>query len=193
MKRNFVSEAAPFEQKARQEINEVKEGVERAAESVLGNDTEALRLARRELDDLTRQLENEIAQADPKLAQASGQSPNSEQNANPPAASKAGTVAKSWTPPRTPWGEPDLQGTYSNKTITPFERPASVEGREFYTREEVEALGVEAILTGKIVQRGDSPQLPPTRNPRARRLLGGVRAVHAPRAHNQGGSTWKRR
>src|SRR4051794_25452736 len=23
--------------------------------------------------------------------------------------------------PRTPWGEPDLQGTYSNRTITPFE------------------------------------------------------------------------
>jgi hypothetical protein len=90
VKRNFVSEAAPFEQKARQEINEVKEGVERAAESVLGNDTEALRLARRELDDLTRQLENEIAQADPKLAQASGQRPNSEQNADPSAASKAG-------------------------------------------------------------------------------------------------------
>src|SRR5437868_2115322 len=40
-----------------------------------------------------------------------------------PAAAKAGTVqaAKSWTPPRAPWGEPDLQGTYSNKTITPFE------------------------------------------------------------------------
>src|SRR3979409_2222575 len=67
-----------------------------------------------------------------------------------PAASKAGTAqaAKSWTPPRTPWGEPDLQGTYSNKTITPFERPASVSGREFYTREEVEALEKRAQETG---------------------------------------------
>jgi len=42
--------------------------------------------------------------------------------------------------PRTPWGEPDLQGTYSNRTITPFERQASVGGREFFTREEAEAL-----------------------------------------------------
>ena len=67
-----------------------------------------------------------------------------------PAAPKATTApaAKSWTPPRTPWGEPDLQGTYSNRTITPFERPASVEGREFYTREEVKALETRAQDTG---------------------------------------------
>ena len=42
--------------------------------------------------------------------------------------------------PRTPWGEPDLQGTYSNRTIPPFERQASVNGREFFTREEAAAL-----------------------------------------------------
>jgi hypothetical protein len=48
--------------------------------------------------------------------------------------------AKNYTPPRTPWGEPDLQGTFSNRTITPFERPANVAGREFFTPEEVAAL-----------------------------------------------------
>ena len=47
---------------------------------------------------------------------------------------------KTFTPPRTPWGEPDLQGTFSNRTITPFERPANVAGREFFTPEEVAAL-----------------------------------------------------
>ena len=50
------------------------------------------------------------------------------------------TAAKKWTTPRTPWGEPDLQGTYSNRTITPFERPANVGGREYFTAEEVAAL-----------------------------------------------------
>ena len=50
----------------------------------------------------------------------------------------AGT--RNWTAPRTPWGEPDLQGTFSNRTITPFERPANVAGREFFTQEEVAAL-----------------------------------------------------
>ncbi len=39
--------------------------------------------------------------------------------------------AQSWNPPRTPWGDPDLQGNYSNKYEqgTPFERPAEFEGR----------------------------------------------------------------
>ncbi|MGH9147653.1 MAG: hypothetical protein ACRD1Q_13155 [Vicinamibacterales bacterium] len=40
-------------------------------------------------------------------------------------------AADGWTPPRTPWGDPDLQGNYSNKYEqgTPFERPAEFEGR----------------------------------------------------------------
>jgi hypothetical protein len=44
----------------------------------------------------------------------------------------AGPVAgQTWTPPRTPWGDPDLQGNYSNKYEqgTPFERPAEFDGR----------------------------------------------------------------
>jgi hypothetical protein len=49
-------------------------------------------------------------------------------------------VPPGWTVPRTPWGEPDLQGTFSNRTITPFERPANVAGREFFTPEEAAAL-----------------------------------------------------
>ena len=55
-----------------------------------------------------------------------------------PAAASA--PAKNYTPPRTPWGEPDLQGVYSNRTITPFERPADVAGREFFTPDEVAAI-----------------------------------------------------
>jgi hypothetical protein len=57
------------------------------------------------------------------------------------AAAAAGAPATApYTPPKTPWGEPDLQGTYSNRTITPFERPANVKGREFFTPEEVAEL-----------------------------------------------------
>ena len=29
------------------------------------------------------------------------------------------------TAPRTAWGHPDLQGTYTSKTITPLQRPRS--------------------------------------------------------------------
>ena len=47
-------------------------------------------------------------------------------------AQHAGSSAgSSWTAPRTPWGDPDLQGNYTNKyeTSTPFEKPKEFEGR----------------------------------------------------------------
>src|SRR5205823_6517285 len=52
-----------------------KTGVEKAAESVLGDEAEALRRARAELDALTEQLRREIAQARPDLAQTDAESP----------------------------------------------------------------------------------------------------------------------
>jgi hypothetical protein len=42
---------------------------------------------------------------------------------------------KPYTPPRTPDGQPDLQGYWTNSTYTPLERPAGVT-KEFYTPEE---------------------------------------------------------
>src|SRR5262245_8724312 len=62
--RGFLSQAGPFEQRARKQIDDLKRGVEKAAESVLGDDVEALRLARRELETLRQQLEKEIAMGD---------------------------------------------------------------------------------------------------------------------------------
>ena len=47
--------------------------------------------------------------------------------------------------PRTPWGHPDLQGTYTNKTITPLQRPAELAGRELLTAEEVANLEQEVV------------------------------------------------
>lgn len=41
-----------------------------------------------------------------------------------------------WTPPRTAWGDPDIQGYYLNTSYTPLERPASVAGKALYTAEE---------------------------------------------------------
>jgi len=40
-------------------------------------------------------------------------------------------LAPPWTPPRTAWGDPDLQGTYTNNNeyATPLERPAEFEGK----------------------------------------------------------------
>ena len=45
------------------------------------------------------------------------------------------TTAETTTgiPPRTPWGDPDLQGIWNNSTITPLERPSEFAGQPFLT------------------------------------------------------------
>jgi hypothetical protein len=40
---------------------------------------------------------------------------------------------------RTPWGDPDLQGTWSNQTITPLERPKEFADKSHFTEEEARA------------------------------------------------------
>jgi hypothetical protein len=38
-----------------------------------------------------------------------------------------------WTPPRTPWGDPDLRGVWDYRTITPLERPDRLAGKQVLT------------------------------------------------------------
>jgi hypothetical protein len=65
----LVSQATPVEQTVRTNLNELREKVERAAQSVLGNETDALRYAQKELDDLSRQVAREAAGAGTNSAQ----------------------------------------------------------------------------------------------------------------------------
>jgi hypothetical protein len=51
----------------------------------------------------------------------------------------AGQAERSWVPPLTADGQPDLQGYWTNDTYTPLERPAELAGKEFFTAEEAVA------------------------------------------------------
>ena len=51
-----------------------------------------------------------------------------------------------WTALRTPEGHPDLQGFWTNSTVTPLERPVELANKEFFTEEEAVAFEKERIL-----------------------------------------------
>jgi len=67
----------------------------------------------------------------------------------------AQTTNKAWTPPRTPDGKPDLQGIWTNSTLTPLERPKSLGAKEFYTDEEYAKLSTRVRERGEVGEEGD--------------------------------------
>src|SRR5437879_2821274 len=74
------------------------------------------------------------------------------------AAAKTTTTHKAWIPPRTADGQPDLQGVWTNNTVTPLERPKELAGKEFYTEAELQALAKrERERLVKIEDEGQPP------------------------------------
>ena len=47
--------------------------------------------------------------------------------------------AAAWSPPRTPWGDPDLQGVWNYATMTPLERPRDFAAKSVLSADEAAA------------------------------------------------------
>jgi len=73
-------------------------------------------------------------------------------------------VANQWTHPRTPWGDPDLEGVWTsdNNFSIPLERPAEVADKEFLDGRDLEealarrAKAIAAVADGGVVGAGPS-------------------------------------
>jgi uncharacterized small protein (DUF1192 family) len=66
-----------------------------------------------------------------------GQSAAPAKPATPASAKAKPAAAKKWVHPRTPWGDPDIQGIWNNGTITPLERPNGID-KDLLSEEETE-------------------------------------------------------
>jgi len=60
---------------------------------------------------------------------------------------------KSYAGPKTPHGDPDLQGVWTNVTITPLERPAQFATKPFLTSEEARKYEKETVETNNADRR----------------------------------------
>jgi hypothetical protein len=67
-------------------------------------------------------------------------------------------AAKDWAGPRTQDGQPDLQGIWTNATITPLERPKELAGKEIFTEKEAAEYEKRVLEETNKDRRDGSPE-----------------------------------
>ena len=73
-----------------------------------------------------------------------------------PADGKAAPAIKKSPMPRTPWGRPDLSGTWDFRTVTPMERPAEFAGKAILTEKEAAEYARRAVEDRNADKRHDT-------------------------------------
>jgi hypothetical protein len=100
------------------------------------------------------------------LRAVAGQAPPAKPAAAAPAspvpskpAPKRPASPKAWTPTRTPWGDPDLQGVWNDATSTPLQRPSSRAGRDVLSDEEANEFQQELAFDLTRDRRDGGPEV----------------------------------
>ena len=73
----------------------------------------------------------------------------------PVAGQSSQSKGKAWVSPRTADGQPDLEGMWSNATLTPLQRPSELAGKQFFTEQEG-AEYVKRVLAHNNADRRDN-------------------------------------
>ena len=101
LRQGYLPQAGQAVQRATAGVDELRRGVERAVEDVLGDDAEALKLAQSELDKVTEQLGRELAQAEAGAPAATGEgNPQASPGGAPGAATDSTPEANPGAPAR---------------------------------------------------------------------------------------------
>jgi hypothetical protein len=66
---------------------------------------------------------------------------------------------KAWTPARTPWGDPDLQGIWNDATSTPLQRPSARAGKDVLSDEEANEFQQELAFDLTRDRRDGGPEV----------------------------------
>src|ERR1051326_6429644 len=67
--------------------------------------------------------------------------------------------ANTWNPPRTPDGQPDLQGSWTNATVTPLEHPTELAGKQVFTDEEATEFARKTVQATNADRRDIPPEV----------------------------------
>ena len=135
LRRNFLPQAQEMEQRAGKGIEELRKGVEDAAGSVLGDEAESLRLARQQLDELIRQVNEEAARAGGRAGQDGDPNrPSSQQLADAQSGAGGGQQGDPNGPaepqenqPRVEGVPPSNRGQDARDTMRPGGRPGGAQ------------------------------------------------------------------
>jgi hypothetical protein len=85
--------------------------------------------------------------------------PEAEQNGT---SARSASAAKPYAPPKTPWGDPDIQGGYSNKDEAgvPLERPGNMAGRQLTDIDDSELADIVRERQQRAAARVNAPYVP---------------------------------